>query len=611
MAKGQSTVENLKARMQAAVNQAAAKLESENSFDIQLASLDYFRKNWHDKNVQKLFIENFIKIRSKHNDNQIIAFKFNDVQIDYHYKRTKRNVILKGRQQGFSTYELALMFAEAILFSGRNIRLVPHDPDAEEEFWSRLNVMYDNLPNRLKPETKYKSKEKFEFHDLSKGLSNSIITSLNPRPGQENKLRSQTLTAAHITELPFWAGDQEKVFTALMSAAEKGAITIESTAGGKEKFHFYYQQGKKKKGGWKSFFYEWWWLRENRIIGSRFAKVNDGFVLLEPNQSILDVQKFGDITEDERRENQRIFNEIKISETEIEVCEKILSHLKKQKYVDKNANWHCFEVAEYLAWRRLKIEEFGGADKDKGLKIFLVEHPENEVDCFEGTGKNVISPKWLKVTCDPQPEAISGREYLIGVDTSLGTEDGDYSAIEVIDLLTGRQVYSHKLKISPDLLAFDLVEVSEKYNYAVICVERNNTGVACLKKLAELVEPERIYKELTVSAKRQVEDNKKTIEEALAETEFGIATTTANKSLFGIFLEREIRTGEIGLSSQEWCDEAQNVVWLNSAKTQFGAMSGFHDDKFIALAIVNYVRVTGLGEFLASTEYLPQTGVAR
>lgn len=599
--------------MSAAVDHNADALHTEgNGFDIHLAPLSYFRKNWHDKKVQKLFIENFIRIRSKHNDNEVIPFRLNDVQNDYHFKRTRRNVVLKSRQQGISTYELALELATAILFSGRNIRLVPHDPDAEEEFWSRLNVMYDHLPSKFQPTTKYRSKEKFEFHDLSKGVSNSIITSLNPRPGQEHKLRSQTITSAHITELPFWAGDQEKVFTALMSAAEKGEITIESTAGGKEKFHFYYSQGKKKRGGWTSFFYEWWWLRENRITDCRFAKVGNSFVLLHPDESILDFYDEGNfkgLTGFEKLESYKKVKEIQVTEKEIEICEKILAHLKRLKYVDKNASWNCWEVAEYLAWRRLKIEEFGGVDKERGLKIFLVEHPENDVDCFEGTGRTVISPLYLKVTCEAQSEALEGREYLIGCDTSLGTDSGDYSAIEVIDLLTGRQVHSEKLKISPDLLAFRLVEISDIYNYATIAVERNNTGIATLKKLAELIEPDRIYKELTVAQRRAVEDGRKTFDEAMHEAEDGIATTTANKALYAIYLERAIRTGEIGLSSQEWCDEAQNVVWKNNK--EWGAMQGFHDDKFIALAIANFVRVAKLGEFVGFVGVAPETGYAR
>jgi hypothetical protein len=332
---------------------------------------------------------------------------------------------------------------------------------------------------------------------------------------------------------------------------------------------------------------------------------------LQPNQSILDVQKFGDdLTLQERIDNQRNFDEIQVTKKEEKICARILEHLKRLKYVPRDQDsWVIWEVAEYLAWRRLKIEEFGGIDKESGLKIFLIEQPENDIDCFEGTGRPVISPQYLKVTCEPQAEGIDGREYLIGCDTSLGIDSGDFSAIEVIDLLTGRQVHSEKLKISPDLLAFRLAEISDLYNGAIIAVERNNTGIATLKKLAEIIESDRIYRELTVAQQRAVEDGKKTFDEALSEAEDGVATTTANKSLYAIYLERAIRTGEIGLSNQEWCDQAQTVVWKNNK--EWGAMSGFHDDKFIALAIANYVRVGRLGQFTGFVGVAPQTGFAR
>lgn len=603
--------EQLKARMSAAVDHAADSLnDAFGGFDIHLAPLKWWRENWADKKVQKLFIENFIFIRSKHNDNEVIPFRFNDVQNDYHFRRTRRNVVLKSRQQGVSTYELALKFAKAILFSGRNIRLVPHDPDAEEEFFSRLNVMYDHLPSRLKPATKYRSKEKFEFHDLSKGVSNSIITSLNPRSGQESKLRSQTLTDAHLTEIPFWAGTQEKFFTALMAAAEKGDITLESTAEGKEKFYFYYEQGKKRRGGWTSFFYEWWWLTTNKLSGYRFAKCNDAFVLLSDEQSILDVWNPYAQTEEDRIENNRRFAEAKVTEDEIKVCEKILAHLKKLKYAGRDASWHCFEVAEYLAWRRLKIDELGGEDRKRGLKLFLVEHPENDKDCFDSSARTIISPLYLKVTCEAQ-DPVENHDYLIGCDTSLGTDDGDSSAIEVIDLWTGRQAYSEELKMSPDLLAYRLMEISDRYNYAVIGVERNNTGIATLKKLGEICEAERIFKELTAAQKRAVEDGRKSYDEAMDEAEFGLYTSTANKALYAVFLEQAIRTGELGLSNQEWCEQAEKVIWLNAQKTQWGAMPGFHDDRVLALAIANYIRMTSYGQFASGIEILPQVGDAR
>ncbi|HUF02804.1 MAG TPA: hypothetical protein VMM38_01370 [Aridibacter sp.] len=609
MASQRQTDEELIARMNAVVDHCSEELlSSPAGFDPLLAPLSWWRANWKDWKVRKLFIEYFIRIRSKHSENRIIPFRLNDVQLDLLENMRGRDVILKARQQGISTLILALKLAAAILFAGRNIRFVPHDPEAEDEFWSRLDTMYKHLPSRLRPTARYYSKELMQFEDAAKDVVDSRLTSLNPQPGQEHKLRSQTLTDAHLSEIPFWRGDQEKVFTALLAAAEKGNITMESTAGGKEKFHFYYQQGKKRKGGWCSHFYQWWWLRENRIEGARFARVEGGFVLLGPEQSILDIWNPDAATDQEKVDNRLRLEEARVSEAEQEVCGKILAHLVRFGYADKGAAWQSWEVAEYLAWRRLKIEEFGGVDKDRGLKTFLIEHPEDDEACFDSSALTIISPAYLKVTCDPQPEPIPGREYLIGADTSLGQEASDPSAIEIIELSSGRQAHSEELRISPDLLAYRLVELSDLYNGALIAVERNNTGIATIRKLEELIEPERIYKELTVAQRRAVEDGRKTYDEALLAAEAGIATTKSNKPLFAIYLERAVRTGELGLSNQEWCDQAQNVIWTSNK--EWGARTGFHDDRVMALAIANYVRVSR-GEYVGFVGVMPESGYAR
>jgi hypothetical protein len=591
-------------------------------FDLDLAPLSYWRANWSDRKIQKKFIENFIKIRSKHSGGKLIPFKFNDIQNHLHFKMGGRDVILKSRQQGVSTYILARKLCKAILFSGTNIRFVPHDPEAEDEFWNRLDIMFTNLPSHLKPDTRYYSTQLIQFQDEAKGVRDSRLVSLNPRPGGESKPRSLTLTDAHLTEIPFWAGDQEKTFTALMAASDKGEVTLESTPAGKERFYSYYQQGKQKRAGWRSHFFEWWWLRENRLPGYRFAKLQDKNILLEPDQSTLDIWNYEAKTTEEQIENRRRLEEITVLDEEIEVCEEILSHLKRRGYARYEEVWNCPQVAEYLAWRREKITELGGVDKRRGLKLFKIEHPENDVDCFDSSIQTIISSEYLKVTCNPiNTEArgaqldkvlksIEGHRFVIGCDTSLGVEGGDPAAIEVLDIDTGRQAYSIDLMKSPDLLAYQLVEVSNFFNYAVIGVERNNTGIATLKKLAELVEPERIFTELTVALQRQVDDGRITIDEAFDRAEFGIATTAANKALFAIFLEESLRLGEIGLSSHSWCEQASTTVWLNSQKTQWGGMAGHHDDRVIALSIANYIRKKNYSE-LAGFAVAPTAGYAR
>lgn len=591
--------------MRAATDRLRTKFESDGD-DISLKPLSWWRQRWADKAIQRLFIENFIYIRSGKDGNQLTRLILNDVQLDFLEHCSGNDAILKSRQQGLSTIILALKFAKAILFSGTNLRLVPHDPDAEEEFWNRVDVMYQNLPPHLRPGTKYFSKEEILIQDVAKGVRDSRITTLSPTPGKEDKGRGQTLTDLHLSEVPFWKGDQRKTLNSLLTAAQHGDVTVESTAQGMEWFYQTYSQGKRPGSRFKSHFYEWWWTREYKLAGAKFLRSrNREWILLMPHETLKDVWSVPSsaISEDERVAKRNRFDKAKLTKEEFQICGLILAHLKSKGYVAKLSKWYCDEVAEYIAWRRKKIN-----DLPEGEIGFKVEYPENDADCFENTGRSVIAPRWLKVTCEPQ-EPIDGHRYLIAADTSLGNTNGDPAAVQVIDLDTGRQCFSETLFRSPDLLAFRLVELSDQYNWAMIAVERNNTGIATVKKLNELVEPERIYKELTRAALRAVEDGTKTLEEATDEAEGGIMTTAANKGVMGVYLEQAIRTGEIGLSSQAFCDEAKTVVW--TANDKWSALPGFHDDQFMALAIANYVRVQVMAQSTGFVGAMPETGYAR
>lgn len=601
-----STTEQAIERMKAANDRVRVKVSSESEFDISFAPLSWWRERWHDREIQRLFIENFIFIRDAFDENKLTLLKFNEIQQHLHENLTGKDVVIKSRRQGLSTYFKARYFAKCVVHSGRNFREVPHDPDTEAQFRADFRVMYENLPPHLKPETKYYSEELIEFKDTVKGTINSRVSTASVQPGHEGKGRGQTITDLHLTEPPFWRGDAAKAATSLMEAAAGGEIAVESTAFGIDWTHAIYQQGKKGEAGWKSFFFEWWWKRSYRLIGATFAQGRKKeWVLLLPGQTIKEIWRVPDagLSEIDRIAKRNRFDKAKVTDEEVAVCELILTHLKSKNHVNKKETWHCDAVAEFLAWRRAKIEELPGGENQ-----FKVEYPENDVDCFEQTGRPLIQGRYLKTTCLPSGPQ-DGHEYIIGCDTSLGHESGDPAAIEVLDITTGRQVHSETLKRSPDLIAYRLQELHELYNWAIVVVERNNTGIATIRELQKLIPEEFIFRYLDRRLQRKVEDGDLTIDEAMAQAEFGLPTTDANKADFGIELERAIRTEEIGLSSEEFCEEARTVVWFDNGK--WGAMSGYHDDKVIALAIANYVRVKLLGQFMGFVGVMPETGYAR
>lgn len=591
-----------------AANQRAAVSASSNEDDISLWPLSKWRARWADKDIQRLFIENFIYVIDAFDDSKLKLLKFNDVQVKLHYSRTRKNAILKARKQGVSTYWQALFFSTCVVLSGREFRSVPHEPDIEEKFQATFKVMYENLAMHLRPATRYYSAELIHFNDPLKGTINSRITTSTPQPGHEGKGRGDSINLLHITEIPYWRGDAKKTAASILEAAQQGEIAAESTANGIEYFHSIYTQGKRGKGGWKSFFFEWWWKRDYRLDGARFELGRKReWVLLMPGETLKDVWQVpaGELTEAQRAAKRNRFDQAKVTEVELAIAKKVLAHLKAFGYAKKSDIWQSSEVAAYIAWRRQKIDALEG-----GAAEFAVEYPENDEDCFENTGNPVIKPKDCKVTCLPSGPK-DGRSYLIGCDTSRGYSHGDPMAIEIIDLYSGRQVHSEELRLKPDGLAYRLVELSDLYNFAVMAVERNNTGVAVLQELRKLVpDQERIYKELTKRLLRKVEDGEITYDEAMEECDFGIETTSSNKGLMGSYIERAVRKGEIGLSSQEWVDQAKTVVWFDNGS--WGAMSGYHDDRFIALAIANYVRETKMSQVGGyGVEVMPAFGDAR
>jgi hypothetical protein len=405
--------------------------------------------------------------------------------------------------------------------------------------------MYENLPPHLKPETKYYSEELIEFKDPIKGTINSRVTTASVQPGHEGKGRGQTITDLHLTEPPFWRGDAPKAATSLLEAAVGGEVAVESTAFGIDWFHSIYQQGKKREGGWNSFFFEWWWKRDYRIEGARFAQGRKKeWILLLPGETLKQIWSVPSpgISELDRAIKRNRFDKAKVSDEEQAVCELVLAHLKTKGYAPKKAVWHCDEVAEYLAWRRAKIAELPGGENQ-----FKVEYPENDVDCFEQTGRPVIQARYLKVTCEAG-EPMDGHEYIIGCDTSLGLESGDPAAIEVIDITTGRQVHSETLKRSPDLIAYRLAELHDIWGWALVVVERNNSGIATIRELQRLINDQYIFRYLDRRLQRKVEDGELTLDEAMDQAEAGLPTTTMNKADYAIALEQAIRTEDIGLS---------------------------------------------------------------
>ena len=167
------------------------------------------------------------------------------------------------------------------------------------------------------------------------------------------------------------------------------------------------------------------------------------------------------------------------------------------------------------------------------------------------------------------------HEYRIGVDVSEGLEvgrDTDWSVAVVLDAVTYRECAVLRIKIDPDLLAWQLTALGRWYNWAQLFVERNNHGLVTLSFLRDVHHYPNLYTE-------------KILDERSSRTarKLGFHTTVKSKPLIIDYLRELIREREISVRSPIILDELQTFVSKPDGK--MAAQHGSHDDCVMALAI--------------------------
>ncbi len=178
-----------------------------------------------------------------------------------------------------------------------------------------------------------------------------------------------------------------------------------------------------------------------------------------------------------------------------------------------------------------------------------------------------------------------GKLYVVGADVAMGivSRDGnDYSCAVVLEYPSLEIVAQYHHQINPLDYARVLNNLGLYYNVACIAVERTGgVGTATILRLKEL-EYLNIFQDYTNPA--AFEDDGSPV--------YGISTTAATKGLMISFLQNAIKTEEIRLPCRELIKEcyAFGQQFSTSGKTtKFGAESGGHDDRVMALVFAVYV----------------------
>ncbi|WP_274366308.1 terminase large subunit domain-containing protein [Paenibacillus thermotolerans] len=199
----------------------------------------------------ELFCKNFVKIVDNNGD--LIPFKLNDQQREFINSAGKFNIILKPRQLGFTTVQLAYCLWMAIKNPNTNYMIMSYKGDSSKALLEKLKMMDKHLPREkypnVFPETDRSNRDEIVFSNGSR-----IIPATS---GTKDVGRGLNLMYILLSEYAFM-DNQNQLLLSLEPAlqkTERSRIVIETTANGFNDFQRLYDKAKKGRSKYKSFFF--------------------------------------------------------------------------------------------------------------------------------------------------------------------------------------------------------------------------------------------------------------------------------------------------------------------------------------------------------------------
>lgn len=289
-----------------------------------LARLARYRKDL------KLHAKECLKIRTK--ERKIVPFELNKVQvyIDGVLNKQKaelgyvRALILKGRQQGASTYVAARYYSAASLRKNTNVFILAHEQAASDALFGIVSRYHSNNP--IAPSTGMSNVKSLELKHM--GSEYTVSTA-----GAKATGRSKTIDLLHGSEVAFWQ-NADKHFAASVQAVPSTPgteVILESTANGPSgEFYERVQDAIAGRGDYILIFVPWFWSDEySRDVPAGFELSAD-----VADKGVMSEQEYAEI--------------------------------------------HGLTLGQ-MAWRRAKIDEL------RSERLFMQEYPSTVHEAFQTT----------------------------------------------------------------------------------------------------------------------------------------------------------------------------------------------------------------------------------
>lgn len=282
-------------------------------------------------------------IRTK--DTGLQRFELNDAQQILHVEAEDmlaaegwvRIIVLKGRQQGCSTYIEGRFYWKVTHRFGQRAYILTHEADATANLFDMVQRYHDNCPDEVRPETDRDSGKELNFNRLDSGYKVGTA-------GTKATGRSSTIQYFHGSEVAFWP-HAETHATGVMQAVpdipnSQTEVWLESTSDGVGNyFHRMWVEAVAGKNGFRAVFIPW-------FLQSEYSR---------------------DVPVDENGRELPIAWD----DDELELME-------------------LYEISPgHMLWRRQKV-----ASLPDGETEFKREYPNSPEEAFESAGYRQLIPAW-------------------------------------------------------------------------------------------------------------------------------------------------------------------------------------------------------------------------
>lgn len=228
----------------------------------------------HFKPGYKKFIESRFHIVDK--NAKRVPFKLNKIQNKYlEEDATGKDIILKARQQGFSSLILAIFTTDFILKENSRSVIVADESENAMELLDRVRQYIECYEDHIGGKLKMKYDSKYELYNETMKSRYSIGTAQKSEFG-----RSKTITNLHLSEAAFYPNMQKLLAGALQAVTPTGRVIIETTANGFNQFKTFWDDSNKPGEDWtgfKALFYPASEFYDENILNEKRRTLKDLF----------------------------------------------------------------------------------------------------------------------------------------------------------------------------------------------------------------------------------------------------------------------------------------------------------------------------------------------